>query len=364
MRAVSSATAGEPTMPNESTVSTPARPSGPELGLSGIVQLAIGYQRAQVLFTANALGVFSLLASGPRTASEVAAHLGCAVRGVTALLDACVRLGLLRTTGASYQNSRSASLFLVPGRESSYSSVLSFWQRFSYGVWGRLEHAVRENAPQTATGSKPDDLFDSMTADAEQLRLFFDGLAGLAYWPANRIADAYDFAARTHLLDLGGGSGAFSTILATRHLHLRVTLFDLEPVCKLARERFTAAGLDSRARAVPGDFHHDRLPTDCDSVLVANVLHDWSPDECVAILERVHAALPPGGEILIHETMPDEAETPEAPLFSLALLLDTQRGRAYRFTELQEWLERCEFQDVRRLPIVGATGLVVARKKE
>lgn len=345
-------------------MSTQTRQAGAELGLAGIVQLATGYQRAQVLFAANALGLFSLLAKGPKTATEVAAQLGSDTRGVTALLRACVELGLLRDVeGSRYQNSRTAALFLVPGRESSYSPVLSFWQRFSYGIWGRLEQAVQENAPQTATDSRPDDLFDHLTADPKELQLFFDGLAGLAYWPATRIAEAYDFASRQHLLDLGGGSGAFGALIAARNPHLQVTLFDLEPVCALARERFRQAGLEDRARAVAGDFHKDRLPADCDCVLVANVLHDWSPEECLGILRRVHQALPPGGEVLVHETMPDAPAAAEAALFSLALLLDTKRGRAYRSDEIRSWLEDCGFTGVAHFPIVGATGLLVARKK-
>ena len=82
-----------------------------ELGLPGVLELAVGYQRAQVLFTANDLGVFRVLAKGPRTAAEVAGALGLAERSSRALLDACVAIGLLRYVDAGYSNSRTARLF-------------------------------------------------------------------------------------------------------------------------------------------------------------------------------------------------------------------------------------------------------------
>jgi ubiquinone/menaquinone biosynthesis C-methylase UbiE len=341
---------------------TRPEPTPTELGVGGILELASGYQRAQVLFAASALGVFGVLSGGPLPAPEVARALGSEPRGVTALLDACVELGLLRVAERGYQNTRTAQLFLVPGREMACDPVLRFWQRFSYGTWGRLEQAVRDGLPQSASGPRPDDLFDHLVHDASQLRLFFDGLAGLAYWPARKIAEVVDFGRRAHLLDVGGGSGAFSEIIAGRHPHLRVTLFDLEPVCVLARERFAASGLGGRAVAVAGDFHRDALPGGSDSILLANVLHDWAPEECLALLRKAHAALAPGGEVLVYEVLPGGGDAAAAALFALALVLDTKRGRVHRFEEIRACLLECGFEDVRRQPIVGATSLITGRR--
>jgi len=336
---------------------------GDELGLKGVVELASGYQRAQVLFVANALNIFRILSDGSKSAEEVARELGCEKRGVAALLDACVALKLLSFSGKGYQNSRTAKMFLVPGRETSFSPVLRFWQQFSYGTWGRLEQAVRDNLPQTASGPKPKDLFEQLLEDAGQSRVFFDGLAGLAYWPARKIAEIVDFPQRVHLLDVGGGSGAFSEAIAKRHPHLRVTLFDLEPVCTLARERLAKSDLNGRFEAVPGDFYRDPLPGGADCVLLANVLHDWSSEECCELLKKVHTSLAPAGEVVIYEVMPAEGSPlPEVPLFSLALLLDTRRGRVYSSDEIQSWLEGVGFHDIQRLPVVGGTSLVTAIK--
>src|SRR6516165_5401718 len=164
-----------------------------ELGLQGIAELAAGYQRAQVLFTANGIGLFQALAAGPKTAEQIGQALKLPLRGLAPLLDACVALKLVRRSEKGYQNTLTARLFLVPGKEVSFGPVLRFWQRFSYGVWGRLEEAVRSGEPQTATGPKSKDLFEQLVNEPEQVRLFFDGLAGLAYWPSQKIAEIVAF---------------------------------------------------------------------------------------------------------------------------------------------------------------------------
>jgi ubiquinone/menaquinone biosynthesis C-methylase UbiE len=341
-----------------------ARPDlGRELGLSGLAEIALGYERAQVLLTANELGLFDLLSGGGKTVADVATTLGTNDASATALLDACVALNLLRSKDGRYENSRTAALFLRKGGAGSFAAVLRFWREFSYGPWGRLAEAVLTNCPQTAVGPKRGDLFDALLQDPAQSAIFFDGLAGLAYWPAQRMAELVDFGSRHHMLDVGGGSGAFSTLIAQRHAHLKVTLFDLEPVCVLARRRFDQVDSSGRLTAVGGDFHQDDLPRGADCVLLSNVLHDWSTEECLALLGRVHAALPPGGEVIVNDFMPVTG-TPqlEAALFSLALRIDTNRGRVYTIEELEDWLHATGFEAVTHHDLGVGTGILTAVK--
>lgn len=330
-----------------------------ELGLNGLVALGLGFQRAQVLFAANGLGVFAALSKGPRTADELAGDLGYDERGLVPLLEACVDLGLLQQVEGRYRNSKTASFFLVPGREGSFCEVLSFWQKFSYATWGRLEDAVRSRSAL----DQAQDLFERLVAERGQLQLFFDGLAGLAYWPAQRIVEQFDFGRHSHLLDVGGGSGAFSVAVAHKYPDLKITLFDLEPVCALARERFASAGMDDRLSAMAGDFFSDPLPEGFDCALVSNVLHDWSPEECQKLLSRIHDSLLPGGEIVIYELMKNgDANALEVDLFALALLLDTDRGRPYGMSEISAWLSEAGFADVNRKTITDSTSLVTASR--
>jgi len=345
------------------STATKDRQAPKELGLNGIFDLALGYQRAQALFAANGLGVFRALAKGGRTAADLAGDLGLESEALAPLLDVCVSVGILKRSGETYSNTRTAGLFLVPGREASFHNVLAFWQKFTYATWGRLEESIREYAAR-GEGARGPDLFDRLLANPDEFRTFFDGLVGLAFWPARKISESYDFGRRKHLLDIGGGAGAFSEAIARRHAGLEVTLFDLEAVCALANERFETAGIADRARAVAGDFFNDPFPAGIDCALVANVLHDWSPDECRRLVARIHDALPPGGEVIIYEVMkPEDASSPpEVDSFALALHMDTQRGHLCRIEDMRGWLTDAGFENVRREPVTGGTSMVIASR--
>jgi SAM-dependent methyltransferase len=335
---------------------------GTELGLPGLVDLALGYQRSQVLFTAAELGIFHRLGAGARTADELAAELRLEPRGVEALLDACVALRILHRGPKGYENSRTSRVFLRSGGDASFTDALRLWQRLGYGAWSGLVEALQNGRP--APDAALPDVFHRIEDDPEQLRLFYDGLGGLAYWPAQRLATLVDLSRREHLLDVAGGSGVYAAVMAERFPRLSVTLFDRPPVCALARERFRRLERDGRFRAVAGDFFRDPLPGGCDVALLSHVLHDWPPDDCVRLLGKVHAALPAGGEVVVHDFMPDaRGASPEASLFALTLVLDTPQGRVYTLSEVRELLEGAGFDRVQHQAVAGGTSVMTGRKE-
>jgi 3-hydroxy-5-methyl-1-naphthoate 3-O-methyltransferase len=351
--------------PHASTVSTPpgsrTGPVGHELGLPGLLDLALGFQRAQVLFTAAELEVFGILAGGAKSAAEVATELDAEPRGIEALLDACVALRILRRGPAGYENSGTTRVFLLRDGGPSFSGALRLWKRFGYDAWGRLATVLKDAGPQFTEGA---DLFEQLEGDPERLRLFSEGLGSLAYWPAQKLATVVDFSSRRHLLDLGGGSGVYAAAIADRYPQLRVTLFDRPRVCALALQRFRRLEREGRFGAIPGNFFQDPLPEGCDAVLLSHVLHDWSPEECTRLLGKVQASLPEGGEVVVHDFMPTErGVAPEASLFALTLVLDTPHGRVYTLSEMREWLEGVGFRRVQHQTVAGGTSVLTGRKE-
>ncbi len=109
-----------------------------------------------------------------------------------------------------------------------------------------------------------------------------------------------------------------------------------------------------------GDFFNDTLPQ-ADCALVANVLHDWSPEECRRLVGKIRDTLPPGGQIIIYEVMKPEGSSPiEVDLFALALHMDTQRGRVYDVEAMRPWLEDAGFENIQSQPVTGGTSMVTA----
>ncbi|MFE7122518.1 methyltransferase, partial [Streptomyces sp. NPDC057654] len=177
---------------------------------------------------------------------------------------------------------------------------------------------------------------------------------------------ALDLGRVRRLLDVGGGGAAYDIELCRRYPELRATVLDLPFVCELTGERVAEAGLADRIALAPGDFLRDAaLPAGHDAVLLSQIMHNWDEPTNRSILRKCHAALPPGGLIVLSELLVNDAKDgPLLPaLMSLNMLVSTW-GRNYTPGEYGRWLTDTGFTDVRtvRFSGPGADGAVVAVK--
>ena len=119
--------------------------------------------------------------------------------------------------------------------------------------------------------------------------------------------------------------------------------------------------------AIGGDFYRDSLPRGADVATLVRVLHDHDDAAAMTILRSVHAALPPGGTLLLAEPM---AGAPDAPRMGDAYfgfyLLAMRGGRSRTAGQLRLLIETAGFAQVRELPtaIPLQVGVLVARKPE
>ena len=87
---------------------------------------------------------------------------------------------------------------------------------------------------------------------------------------------------------------------------LSAVVVDQAPVTARAAHHVDRAGLPSRIATHAVNMFPDPLPEGCDAAVLANVLHDFSPERAREIIGRVAAALPSGGRVLIMEIAPDD----------------------------------------------------------
>lgn len=143
--------------------------------------------------------------------------------------------------------------------------------------------------------------------DPETARTYSNLMADSQGLVAEETLRAVSFAGVRHLLDVGGGTGAFLTAAVQATPGLTGTLFDLPDVVAAARARFENAGLSGRTRIVPGNFRQEDLPGEVDAISLVRVLYDHQDDTVQALLAKIHAALPVGGRLVVSEPMAGEA---------------------------------------------------------
>jgi predicted O-methyltransferase YrrM len=284
-------------------------------------------------------GVFERLAGGAKGSDELARECGLARRPAVVLFTALKAMGLLAERDGRLSLTAIAAEHLVPGGAFDVGGYVGL-AADAPGVLHMAE-LLRNNGPQRREETAfihREGVGSSMEAEASARHLTM-ALAGRAKNVAPALAAAVDAGGCRTLLDVGGGTGIYAIALVQQNPGLRAIVFDRPEVLKVAAEMATEYGVKDRIELRPGDMFVDPLPTDCDLVLLSNILHDWDVPECEQLAARCGAALRAGGRLLIHDVFLNDALDGPLPiaLYSAALFSLTE-GRAYSAAEYRALL--------------------------
>lgn len=297
-----------------------------------LARLNGGYVESRILHAAVTLALFDALDGSGRSGGEIAAALGTDARATELLLNALVAMRLVRKVGERFLETDTSRAFLTATSPTSYTAMVRF-DASLWPLWERLADTVRSGAP-----ARTPDMFQQ---SGEETALFIDAMASLvgARGDARILADTLDLASVKRLLDVGSGPGTYPVEFCRRHPHLQATIFDLPGTLDVTRRHLAESGLEDRIRLVPGDYRRDALPAGFDAVFLSNVIHGEDEETNRQLMRKVHAALEPGGRVLIKDHVTDDSGTSPAAaaIFSIAMLLFT-RGRDYAYGEIRQWL--------------------------
>ncbi len=176
-----------------------------------------------------------------------------------------------------------------------YRDFLRFWRVAANRDLAGLLHGAKVADPVRY----PPVLWDDVLLLHEWMR---DGaLATLA-----SIQRRFDFSRYRRILDVAGGDATMATTLARQLPQLDITVFNLPAAATLCRRTISTLSLGDRVHVIDGDFRVDSFPTGFDLVMFSRVMADWSPAVCRMLMHKAHAALAPGGHLLIAEPLRDQ----------------------------------------------------------
>ncbi len=301
------------------------------------------YWKSSVLHAAVKLNVFSHLGDECLSAAEIAGRLDGAPRGVTPLLNALTAMGLLEKRDDRFCNSESSRRLLCTDAPAYLGHIITHHKHL-VDSWARLDKAVVSGRPVRERSS----------VSSEQWReSFLMGMFNMAMAVAPAVVDAIDLSGRRRLLDLGGGPGTYAIQFCLNNPGLKADVFDLPTSRPFAERTIARFDMGDRIEFIAGDYHVDEIPGRFDVALLSHILHAEGAEQCAVILRKAIAALEPGGMVIIHEFILDDAEDgPLFPaLFSLNMLLGTPAGRAYSGRDLAAMLQEAGARDIHRIPV-------------
>jgi (2Fe-2S) ferredoxin len=315
--------------------------------LLGVVR---GFRESRIVLTGLELDVFTAVGSGA-TAEAVARARKADSRGMTLLLNALAALSLLTKRDGVFALAPVATRFLAAGSKDDARDALkhnlSLWRR-----WSTLTDAVRAGHAVAAREGG-----ESWTVP------FIAAMHRNAATRAPLVVEAVGGDGIRRMLDVGGGSGAYSIAFALANPGLESTILDLATVVPIAEGHVREAGLTERVHTRVGDLRRDDLGTGYDLVLVSAICHMLGPDENRDLFARARKALVSGGRVVVQDFIVDDSGTSpaQAALFALNMLVGTESGGTWSEAEYAAWLHEAGFADVRRVPLAGPSDLVIAR---
>lgn len=327
---------------------------------------ALGFMDAQVLLTAEKIGVFDALDDGPRTAAEIAGVVGLPEEPADRLLTALCALGFLeRQPDGRFANGPEAAEKLVRGKPAYVGAMFRHIQEDLYPVWRYLPEALIDGNAQwsRAFGLQPAPT-EQMYSDQGRLLAFLEGMHAITYQAGTEFsAQAPELNGVGHLVDVGGAGGAFLISLAQNFPSLHGTVFDLPAVEPVAKEYFRRYELADRLSFHGGDFWADPLPAGADCYSLGFILHDWDMEGGSHILAKIAEAARPGSLLIIGEYLLNDDRTGPLHVARMDLnMLIAARGKERTAREYAAWIGALGFELQRIQPTSMGKHFLIARR--
>ncbi|TRD22397.1 methyltransferase [Palleronia caenipelagi] len=254
--------------------------------------LVSGFVQTQMLRALIELDVLNYLIDAPRTATELAPDVSLTPDRAELVFRAGVAMGLLSLGRRGYRTTlRGAALAGVPGLPDMIRHHEVLYRDLSDPVAFLRDETDPELArfwPYVFGGG----------AGAEEAARYSRLMAESQDMVAAETLDQLDLSGVERLLDVGGGTGRFLSHVHTRYPNLQLTLMDLPEVLAGVTDPLREA-LDLVGRS----FRNGPLPEGHDAITLIRVCYDHADETVLDLMQRIRAALPEGGRLIVSEPM-------------------------------------------------------------
>jgi ubiquinone/menaquinone biosynthesis C-methylase UbiE len=325
-----------------------------------LLQFSWGFAVPMIVDAAIRSRLFDALDRGPRTAAALASEAAISERGARAVLNALTSVELLsKDAEGRYSLTPESALFLVSTSPSFLGGIFRHASAQLMPRWLALNEVVRTGRPARHV--------DSEASGAAHFRDFVEDILPLSYPAARALADALAAEAGDapmRVLDVAAGSGVWGIALAQRSPRVRVTAVDWAQVLDVTLSVAARFGVGDRVETRAGDLFEIDFGDNYQAAVLGHVLHSVGESRSRALLAKVHQALAPGGTVAIAEFLVDEARATQTNglIFAVNMLVNTEDGDTYSFSEIAGWLKEAGFENVRSMEAPGPAPLILANR--
>jgi DNA-binding transcriptional ArsR family regulator len=319
-----------------------------------IQRLQAGVPVALAMLAGMRLEIFTALAEGPHSASDLARRLGVAEERLSRLLHALVMAGLLERNGEGFANTAESARYLVKGQPDYMGDM--------HELLKHLWHADLQTAQSIRSG-KPARLHDYEAASDEDMTVMLRGMHGSAVSAGRDLASRFDFSQCRSVADIGGGTGGLAAALCAANPALNGTLFDLPRTATLAASILEGTPGSERVTIEAGNIVAERPRATYDAVVLRALVQVLAPGDAARAIAHAAAATRIGGTITIMGggILDDDRLGPRSAVaLNVTLMNLYPAGGAYTEAEHKAWLEAAGCGAMRRVTLPSGSGIIRA----
>lgn len=324
-----------------------------------LIQMATAAWVSRLVYAAARLDLADHLATGPRSAEDLAGPLGLHARSLHRFMRCLASLGLLaEQAGQRFALTALGEALKTGAPGSARATILTAGSPWFAGAFDEIVYSLQTG--RTAfekTHGTP--VFDYLGRHPDEASLFSETMIGFHGREPPAVAEAYDFSAFGTVVDVGGATGNLLAAILARHEGPRGILFDRPHVVAEAPALLATRRVQARVAIEAGDFF-ETVPTGGDAYVLSHVIHDWSEEQCLTILGHVRKAMQPDGRLLLVEMVLPAGDTPHPGKVLDMVMLVLPGGQERTEEEYRQLLAKAGFRLTQVIPTSSDVSIVEA----
>jgi SAM-dependent methyltransferase/predicted transcriptional regulator len=320
-----------------------------------IREFASSFQKSRILLSGFELDIFTNIEEAGITNNQISHNLNLDEHACERLMNALVSLGFLKKKNHLFYNTAESFAFLSKKSPDYLGGLMH--SNHLWNTWSNLTKVVR-----TGVSAHPDEI---NSRGEDWLTPFITAMHDRAKKQAPLQLASIDLSEIKSILDIGGGSGAYSMEFASRKPGIDATVFDLPNVVPITKVFLEKEGFSDKVKTYAGDYTTDDLPGGFDMVFLSAIIHSNSLEVNADLIKKCFGSLNKNGRIVIQDWIMNNDRTQPTPgaVFAINMLVGTESGDCYTEQEVTEMLSAAGFKDISRTEFETGLSRMVAYKK-
>jgi 2-polyprenyl-3-methyl-5-hydroxy-6-metoxy-1,4-benzoquinol methylase len=319
-----------------------------------IREIAYSFRESRILLSAFELKIFTVINTHMMTSEEVSKIINADTRATDRLMSALCGMKLLKKVKEKYYNTDLSSKYLIEGKPDFMGNL--YHTNHLWNSWAHLTDSVIKGSSFTGDQNK---------IEKDQWVEAF--ISAMHYRGVNQgkiLSMMIDITNVNKILDLGGGSAAFSMELVKKNPSINAVVLDLPHVIPLTKKYVSQEGLIDKFNFIEGDYLTRDFESSYDLILLSAIVHINSFEQNKLLIKKCAESLNKNGMIIINDFImnKDRTQPYHSAFFSLNMLVGTVSGDTYTEEEIKGWFTSAGISKIERKNTSFGSDLMIGIK--